>query len=935
MDDLNIDLDVEKNESIVNTDLEVDKPPKEKEELYDIREIDGKEREYAFRTEDETYAGDYIREILSKQDDFLRMGTYTYNNTDENKIVRVPMEGDIMRHCGSFAETGGGKSTMMKHYVWQFINKGYGCSFIDPKVDDDDDGLFDSDAFDLMRAIPEHRKEDILYLTPREIDGYSYNINLISTPKGIDKDSKQFESIVETQSDMLVGIFRAIGDDGYWGPRMDDILSALFQNAIRSDRMYSLGDIHYILTNPETALEKFADDASNELEDEFITDPLRKLVDLSEDKFESLIRRTNLIIYNRDLRNLVFGEQTDIPFKEILEEDKILIVDINKDSQKLKKVLMGYIISMLYSTAKISSNKMHFLFCDEYDIVLDNGLISTSRILRRGRSQNFHLWMSTQTPSTLKTQDPKEDSSVYDACSNLEILTSGKLADKEGNVLLDMYNPPPNEELTAEDITSPRKYHFYTQLPPSDEKEAEAIEMRGFPPAPPIRSDQEAFELIKQSMKRYGSKHVDYMRYKQSIRPYLLEDGGSITKSEGMKIVQIASIFDEEHDDRVDRKIASRETIDKIVNCAENIDKEEFELEKWLEQQCGRDRLEATKVEGEMYYKITSEGKDEIELSTGTSGSAGNEQHKIMLQDTRKQFAKYGIYVQLDLQGGGGEQPDGRGKIFEPAVEQPFSEHISTDEQFIIEAEKSTTADKPYKMLKNLRKAHDDNDFVVFVTKQRVPEKSGRIELYEKIEKIVDSGFIRDIEQNGKRLYNTDNNLESEEMYPLRKLPDPSQSSTNQSKWYISVDGESLKLVEKMSSGAYKTISQWSPVKEFQNWSIDEFPAYAEQTDDGYIINDMETEAKHGPFEKVKDSEKYRRVKRPWVPEIEYKKLPQRDDFGLFVMPTEGRKLNTKKVYYKGQLYDIGESPQSKPPEDDSDTGIDDKESDDELQFFD
>jgi hypothetical protein len=886
---------------------------------YEFINYDNEEKKYSFTAEfeerngektKEVYAAKWLRDVMSRDDKYLYLGTHSSQYDDDEHLTRVRIDGDLIKHGATFGETGSGKTTFNQSLMIQLAEKGYGFTFVDPKVDDDDDGLMDSDAFELMQRIPDHRKDDVVYVTPKTIDGYSYNVNLISTPKGIDKDSDSYESIVETQSKLLVNLMRSIGDDSNWGALMGNNLKTLFNGMIRSERPYSMGDVHYLLNNPDS-LEKFAEDISDELDDEFIVDSVEKLINLSDDKFDSLIRRTDQLVYNVDVRNLIFGEETDINFKEILEEDKILIIDINEPSKKIKKILMGYVSFMLYMTSKITTNREHIMFCDEFDVILNDRLIPVVDILKRGRAQNFHMWMSTQTPSTINTMDYFTDTNVQtEAKTNLGVVATGQVAQSEAKHIEEMYRAPPNKTIDAETISDPRKYHFQTQLPDTETQKAESVEMRGFPPYPPRRTKQEAFDIVRQSVKRYGSEHFSYLKYKESIRDYLINADDSLTVQEGLNIVDIATIFDEEQENTIEDGFASRDTIEQIIECTDIVELDEFDLEQWLERQCGRGRLETSKKGSDVYYSLTRDGRSNLTVSTGTSGSAGNEGHKIISQNVRKQFAEYGVYVLLELQGGDGEQPDGIGTVFDSRATRPFTKNLSVGDRFVIEVEKSTTEDKPARMMKNFRKAYDKGEFVVFVTDQKPPEKSKQTERYEKIEQIVDRSFVREITQNGKRLYNG-NILESDGMYPLRKIPAPSQSGTRSSKWFISVDGESLKLMEKMSSGVLKTIANWSPVEAFENWSIEDFPAYAERTDDGYLIHDVETESTHGPFEDVKNTDKYRQVNEPWVPEIKFENVPEREDFGLFVMPTKGRRIDEPQVYYRGEFYNIGESPQS------------------------
>lgn len=923
-----------RDDSIVSnsSNLYIDEP--DEYDKYNMKKINGDEREYSFEKDGEIYAGRWIREIMNRKDDRIYLGTQSRNDEVDLNEVSVPIDRKILKHSGLFGETRSGKTVYMKNAMIQLANKGYGFTYIDPK-ENEDDGTMNSDAFNLIQKLPKHRYDDIVYVTPKEIDGYSYNINLLDTPNSVEKGTDGYETAVNQQAKVLLKILQSIEVSGYgWGARMANILDTLIKPMIRSDRNYTVGDLQYFIENPDK-IEKFLEDYKNESDDDYDIEAIRTISEYEESDFESIFRRVRNIVTDKSVRNLVFGENTDIDFEDIVKNNKILIIDINKTTDTMKNIIMGYVTFMIYQAAMSVSSDEHILFCDEFDVILDNDLVPVVGILKRGTAQDFLLWFATQTPSTINTMDSYRDVNVKDeAKTNIGLLSTGNVAPDEARSIVDLYNTEPQmSDLTSDLLANPDKYHFYVQPPSTDKQTGYAGEISAFPPYPPRIGEEKALEIVKESFRENASPHKQYLTYEDSVRDYIVNSDENLNLGKGLEIVDVASIFDSERENSPEG-YARLETIKQILKHTEFVDTEKIDVESWLERQVGRDRIETVTIGKTVYYKVTETGLDKIEFGTGEDASSGSDAHKIALQNLRKELAKYGIFVDLVSQTeGDGEIPDGIGYVFASRPDCPFRQNISVGDSFVIEMEFSTTKDKPYRMLTNLRKGYKDDDFVLFVTQPMNPDQMSGEETYEKIESIFDRGFCRKITSDGKRLYNGDTMVTEDKLYPLRKLPDPSQSATGRNKWYVSTDESRLKLMEKRESGSLKSIADWSPVSSFADWSVEDFPAYAEPYDDQYVIHDVELDEEVGVFSDVQETDKYRLVKEPWVSSVEFEDdIPDRDDVGILVMPTKGRQLSEYKVYYEGEFYEMGESPQNQANT--SDDKQDETDSEDVEPFF-
>jgi hypothetical protein len=112
---------------------------------------------------------------------------------------------DRTKHVYVIGKTGMGKSTLLENMAVQDIQNGEGMAFIDPHG---------STAEKIMEYIPEHRKKDVLYFAPFDMESpISFNV---MEDVGPDKRHLVVSGLMST--------FKKIWVDA-WSARMEYILS--------------------------------------------------------------------------------------------------------------------------------------------------------------------------------------------------------------------------------------------------------------------------------------------------------------------------------------------------------------------------------------------------------------------------------------------------------------------------------------------------------------------------------------------------------------------------------------------------------------------------------------------------------------------------------------------------------------------------------------
>jgi len=866
--------------------------------------IGGKNKETMVEVGDNVYAGSFVRRVMHYDSPHFSLGLNTGGGL--KKATKYSIDATDMLHTALFGGTGSGKSTLMRNTMVQLAIKGYGFTFIDPKkgtdddLDDDFPVTIGEDTHMLLRQLPEHRLEDVVYINPIPTGGYSVSVNPIQLPKHTKEgDNFDMEDTIDSKMELLKQIMTAEGDmdsegeGGGFGAIMERAYEGLFQPMIRSEVDFNFADLHVILNNPD-AMDKFYNMMKNELGDDFQIDEAKRVSDLSENELSSLIRRTQrLVTKNRDARDFIVNDITDIDFKELVEQNKIILIDIQSDSKSVINTAIGYGISSLYSSAKVANRshteaKEHILFGDEFHkvIPLENA-IGLDDILSEGRSQNFLLWYATQSPKRISKF-------VNKSLTNLGLAITGTIDGDDAKKIASLFIDSDGNEISSAEINQMNPFSYYISKSNYNEP---YIPVEGYAPYPPRRSWMEAAYVAGESVRRYGSPHKNRLTFESAVKPFLLGIDVELPTESGLRAIYTAQKFDKHNKPEDMKGFATVDTIEKVIQSSYDV-KSDFRFDVWVEQQLNIENVRSSEIAGDVCYRVTSEGKDEMKMDTGKSGSAGKDKHRVMVQNTKNILPKHGIHVEFPTQGGSEDKPDAYGYIFEKIDETPFKDSYDIGEEITMEIEKTTTIASPSKMLKNFKKT---SDTIIFIS-----EIEGVIENIEK--KITDGGGLGKKTKHGRKAYNKDTILSRGDTYPLRKLTQTDKASDSWTRWFVD-DSDTLKLMEKTDTGLTSTAT-FSPSESFENYELDDFPAHAEKTSKGYVIHDHETGEMHKGYrdiDEINSDTEYNTIKEPYVPSVELDNRPTRDEYHLMLLPDNGNSFDEIQIYYDGGYNTIEE----------------------------
>ena len=300
-----------------------------------------------------------------------------YRNT--NNLFGIK-EKDRGGHMYIVGKTGTGKSTLIENMVIADIMAGNGLALIDPHGD-----LADS----ILGHVPEGRVKDVIYFNPADIE-YPIAFNPLET---IHPD---YHHLVASG---LLSVFKKIWAD-FWGPRLEHIL----RNSILTLLAYqgsTLLDIPRLLTNKAFRLKVLVKITDPQLRDFWFQEYDNYSAWMRSSAISPILNKMGQFLSSVPLRNIVGQRENTFKLRKVMDEGKILIVNLAKGKiGEDNCALLGAMIVTRIQLAAMSraslpeSERKHFyLYVDEVHNFLTE---SFADILSEARKYGLCLILAHQ-----------------------------------------------------------------------------------------------------------------------------------------------------------------------------------------------------------------------------------------------------------------------------------------------------------------------------------------------------------------------------------------------------------------------------------------------------------------------------------------------------------------------------------------------------------
>ena len=348
---------------------------------------------------------------------------------------------DRSRHVYVIGKTGMGKSTLLENLAAQDIKNGEGMCFVDPH----------GSAIDtLIEYVPEERVTDVVYFAPFDTD-FPISFNVL-------EDVKPDERHLVMAG--LMATFEKIWPDTF-SERMKYILSNVLLALLEYPGATLLG-VNRMLADKDYRDAVIANITDSSVKAFWVDEYNKWDVRYAREAGAAIQNKIGQFTSNPLIRNIIGQEKTSFNFREIMDNKKILLVNLSKGriGESNSNLLGGMLITKLYLAAMsradagvhgIKKLPPFFLFVDEFQNFANE---SFADILAEARKYKLNLTIAHQY---IEQMPESVAAAVF---GNVGTMITFRVGATDAEVLEKQFAPV----FTAEDIVNLGKYQIYLSL---------------------------------------------------------------------------------------------------------------------------------------------------------------------------------------------------------------------------------------------------------------------------------------------------------------------------------------------------------------------------------------------------------------------------------------------------------------------------------------
>lgn len=371
-----------------------------------------------------------------------RLGRVLYRGQEQ--VVRIK-RADRRRHFYLIGKSGSGKTTLMQNMAVQDILAGEGVAVIDPHGDF---------AEYVLQHVPESRIDDVIYFNPSDIER-PMALNMLEARTADQRDFAVQE---------MISIFYSLFPPEMIGP--------MFEHNMRNVMLTLMADTE----NPGTIAEiprMFSDDEFAAGWVAKLTDPVVRLfwekemaqqtANTKSEMLGYLISKVGRFVENAMLRNIIGQSHSAFDFRDIMDNKKILLVNLSKgttgeiNANLLGMILVSKLQMAAMSRAALPEDQRHdfYLYIDEFQNFITD---SIATILSEARKYRLDLVIGHQYIAQLA---PKGDTKIRDAVlGNVGTIACYRIGVEDAEILAKEFAPV----FSAHDLINVEKYTAYLKL---------------------------------------------------------------------------------------------------------------------------------------------------------------------------------------------------------------------------------------------------------------------------------------------------------------------------------------------------------------------------------------------------------------------------------------------------------------------------------------
>ncbi|MFH1631470.1 MAG: DUF87 domain-containing protein [bacterium] len=354
----------------------------------------------------------------------LRLGYNEYRGVRTDVFIG---DSDRRRHFYIIGKTGTGKSVFLRSLINQDIKAGKGVAVLDPHGD-----LADA----VLGQIPKNRIDDVIYFNPSDIER-PMGLNMLEAP---DENMRDF-AVQE-----MISIFYMLFPPETMGP--------MFEHYMRNfmlTLMADLSDTGTLIEIPRIiADDKFQAKWIARVKDpvvrSFWEDEMAKTSDYHKSETMGyLVSKVGRFVENEMMRNIIGQKNSAFNFREIMDEGKILLVNLSKgktgevNSNLIGLILISKLQMAAFSRADIPEDERRdfYLYIDEFQNYITP---SIATILSEARKYKLNLILAHQYMGQLTDESGRTE--IRDAVlGNVGSMLSARIGPDDVEVLAKVFEP--------------------------------------------------------------------------------------------------------------------------------------------------------------------------------------------------------------------------------------------------------------------------------------------------------------------------------------------------------------------------------------------------------------------------------------------------------------------------------------------------------------
>lgn len=371
--------------------------------------------------------------------DITPIGVTDYRDSKKKFGIKID---DRRRHVYVIGKTGMGKSTLLENMIIADIEAGRGVGVVDPHGEL---------AEKIIDFVPEWRLEDVIYFDPSDTD-YPIGFN------PLEQVSSEHRHLIASG---MMGVFKKIWPD-VWSARMEYILNNTLLALLEYPGATLVGVLRMFSDKD------FRNRIVNGLEDpvvkHFWVDEFTKYTQrLQIEAVAAIQNKVGQFVTNPLIRNILGQRKSSIDVKEVMDEGKILIVNLSKgkigedNAALLGAMMVTRLQSAAMSRAKDTSKeyKDFYLYVDEFQNFATD---SFATILSEARKYRLNLTLAHQYINQLASEG---NTRVRDAIfGNVGTIICFRVGAADAEFLEKEFLP----YYDANDLVNLSKYHIIIKL---------------------------------------------------------------------------------------------------------------------------------------------------------------------------------------------------------------------------------------------------------------------------------------------------------------------------------------------------------------------------------------------------------------------------------------------------------------------------------------